>query len=122
MSCYCVNFNKNKGALNLIIILNLLLLNLKIFNYNFILNIIVFIKLNNKQIMNETIELNENTKFNIRKENESELFEEYKERPLSRFLNQIINFNSLIPSSKEIHDQQKQNNNNNNKSVSIYDF
>ena len=30
---------------------------------------------------------------------------EYKEKPLSNFVNSILNFNSLIPSNKEIEEK-----------------
>ena len=34
------------------------------------------------------------------------LFKEYQERPLSKFINNMINFNSLIPSNQELTDKR----------------
>ena len=34
----------------------------------------------------------------------AELFDENREKPLSRFINQIISYKSIIPSSKELNE------------------
>jgi hypothetical protein len=44
-----------------------------------------------------------------------ELYDEYQEKTLGKFLNNIMNFNSIMPSDKELTDNKNSNDNNKNK-------
>ena len=64
----------------------------------------------------DTMSINNNNNNKSSNTKSLELFEENENEkpPLSKFLNQIINFHSIMPSSKEMNDKLENNNIKNN--------